>query len=73
MAEHLQNRAGREVREFGLYGDADGSTDEDGLPIRGDWAKAYRGAAAVVYGHTPAARPEWVNNTLCIDTGCVCG
>ena len=35
MSEHLQNRAGREVREFGLYGDADGSTDEDGLPIRG--------------------------------------
>ena len=73
MAEHLQNRAGREVREFGLYGDADGSTDDDGLPIRGDWAKAYRGSAAVVYGHTPAARPEWVNNTLCIDTGCVWG
>ena len=29
--------------------------------------------AAVVYGHTPTARPEWVNNTLCIDTGCVWG
>ncbi len=73
MAEHLQNRAGREVREFGLYGDTDGSTDEDGFPVRGDWGKEYRGAAAVVYGHTPTARPEWVNNTLCIDTGCVWG
>ena len=73
MPEHLQNRAGREVREFGLYGDADGSTDEDGFPVRGDWGKEYRGAVAVVYGHTPTARPEWVNNTLCIDTGCVWG
>ena len=73
MAEHLQNRAGREVREFGLYGDTDGTTDEDGLPVRGDWAGKYRGPAAVVYGHTPTGRPEWVNNTLCIDTGCVWG
>ena len=73
MAEHLQNRSGREVREFGLYGDSDGSTDEDGCPIRGDWGREYRGATAVVYGHTPTARPEWVNNTLCIDTGCVWG
>ena len=73
MAEHLQNRAGRDVRDFGLYGDSDGSTDEDGLPIRGDWGREYRGPAAVVYGHTPTARPEWVNNTLCIDTGCVWG
>ena len=30
-------------------------------------------AAAVVYGHTPVAEPEWLNNTLCIDTGCVFG
>ena len=33
----------------------------------------YRGEAAVVYGHTPVAEPEWVNNTINIDTGCVFG
>jgi len=27
----------------------------------------------VVYGHTPVSEPEWLNNTLCIDTGCVFG
>ncbi len=27
----------------------------------------------MVYGHTPNARPEWVNNTINIDTGCVFG
>ena len=44
-----------------------------GCPIRFNWALDYRGAAAVIYGHTPVAEPEWVNNTLCIDTGCVFG
>ena len=29
--------------------------------------------ATVVYGHTPVAEPEWVNNTINIDTGCVFG
>ena len=27
----------------------------------------------VVYGHTPVPEPEWVNNTICLDTGCVFG
>jgi protein phosphatase len=26
-----------------------------------------------VYGHTPTPVAEWVNNTICIDTGCVFG
>ena len=73
MKEQLQNRTSNEVREFGLYGETTGETDEEGLPVRLDWAREYRGAAAVVYGHTPVREPEWVNNTLCIDTGCVFG
>jgi len=27
----------------------------------------------VVYGHTPAVSPEWVNRTINIDTGAVFG
>ena len=27
----------------------------------------------VVYGHTPVPEPEWLNRTICIDTGCVFG
>ena len=73
MKEHLQNRTSNEVREFGLYGETTGETDEEGLPVRLDWSREYRGKAAVVYGHTPVRKPEWVNNTLCIDTGCVFG
>ena len=41
--------------------------------MRYPWAKDYRGRAMVLYGHTPTPTPEWVNNTLCLDTGCVFG
>ncbi len=27
----------------------------------------------VLYGHTPVPAAEWVNGTLCLDTGCVFG
>ncbi|HEX5496768.1 MAG TPA: polynucleotide kinase-phosphatase, partial [Mycobacteriales bacterium] len=61
------------VRSFALYGETTGETDEFGLPVRYPWARDYRGAATVLYGHTPVPVPEWVNNTLCLDTGCVFG
>ena len=61
------------MRSFALYGDTTGETDEYGLPVRYPWAADYRGRAMVLYGHTPVPEPEWVNNTLCLDTGCVFG
>lgn len=73
MKESMQGRGSGKVREFALYGETTGETDELGLPVRFDWASEYRGKAMVVYGHTPAREPEWVNKTICIDTGCVFG
>ena len=73
MKTELQNRTSREVREFGLYGETTGETDEDGLPVRADWGREYRGTAVVAYGHTPVREAEWTNNTICIDTGCAFG
>jgi protein phosphatase len=73
MKEAYQGRASGRVREFALFGETTGETDEFGLPVRLQWAADYRGRAAVVYGHTPVAEPEWVNNTINIDTGCVFG
>jgi protein phosphatase len=73
MKEDYQGRSSRRVRDFALYGETTGETDQLGLPIRGDWAADYRGAAAVVYGHTPVEEPRWVNGTIDIDTGCVFG
>jgi protein phosphatase len=73
MLERYQGRASGRVRDFALYGETTGETDEYGLPIRGNWAAEYRGRAAVVYGHTPVEQPQWLNNTINIDTGCVFG
>lgn len=73
LKEELQGRASARVREFALYGETTGETDEFGLPVRYDWAADYRGKAAVVYGHTPVPEAVWINRTICIDTGCVFG
>jgi protein phosphatase len=73
MRQELQGRASAKVRDFALYGETTGETDEFGLPVRHNWAADYRGTAMVVYGHTPVPVPEWLNNTINIDTGCVFG
>jgi protein phosphatase len=73
MREDMAGRSSGAVRSFALYGDTTGETDEYGLPVRYPWAQDYRGRAAVVYGHTPAPEAVWLNNTICIDTGCVFG
>lgn len=73
LKEEMQGRAAGRVREFCLYGDTTGETDEFGLPVRYPWATDYRGRAMVVYGHTPIPQPEWLNGTINIDTGCAFG
>jgi protein phosphatase len=73
MKEEFQGRGSGKVREFALYGETTGETDEYGLPVRYNWAAEYRGSAMVVYGHTPVPEPEWLNRTVNVDTGCVFG
>lgn len=73
LIEKYQGRASGRVREFCLYGDTTGETEEYGLPVRLPWANDYRGRALVVYGHTPVVEPAQINHTICIDTGCVFG
>jgi protein phosphatase len=73
LIERYQGRASGRVRSFCLYGETTGETDEFGLPVRYPWASEYRGPATVLYGHTPVPTPEWVNGTMCLDTGCVFG
>jgi protein phosphatase len=73
LKEEMIGRGSGAVREFALYGETTGEVDAFGLPVRSDWAERYRGSTTVVYGHTPVIRADWVNNTLCIDTGCVFG
>ena len=73
LREEMHGRGSGRVREFCLYGETTGETDEFGLPVRHNWAADYRGQAMVVYGHTPVPAAEWLNGTMCIDTGCVFG
>lgn len=73
LKEEMIGRGSPTVRDFALYGESTGEIDEFGLPVRLDWAAKYRGTTTVVYGHTPVPEAEWVNNTICIDTGCVFG
>jgi len=73
LKEAYHGRSSGRVRAFALYGDTTGETDQFGLPVRYPWAEEYRGQAAVVYGHTPTPAAEWINNTICVDTGVVFG
>lgn len=73
LREDLHGQSSGRMRSFCLYGHTTGETDEFGLPVRGNWARDYGGAAAVVYGHTPVKTARWMNGTICIDTGCVFG
>lgn len=66
-------RMSRGVESFCLFGDTTGERTEDGLPVRRDWAREYRGRALIVYGHTPVREAVLRYNTINIDTGCVFG
>ena len=60
MREDYQGRGSGKVREFALYGETTGETDEFGLPVRHPWAEEYRGRAKVVYdlvGSEPLGSP----------------
>lgn len=73
LREEMHGRTSGAVREFCLFGETTGETDEFGLPVRYNWAAEYRGQASVVYGHTPVVDADWLNNTINIDTGAVFG
>lgn len=73
LKESLHGESSSAMRSFCLYGETTGETDELGYPVRVDWAKDYRGQAAVVYGHCHVDEAAWVNNTICLDTRCVFG
>lgn len=73
LKAEMHGRGSAAVRSFAMFGETTGEVDEFGLPVRLEWAREYRGEADVVYGHTPTIEAEWLNSTLCIDTGCVFG
>ncbi|MFC4559349.1 bis(5'-nucleosyl)-tetraphosphatase PrpE [Virgibacillus kekensis] len=73
IKESYIGRTDKKVKSFVLYGDTTGKFDEEGRPIRRDWAKHYQGNRWIVYGHTPVMEPRTIKRTINIDTGCVFG
>ncbi|MET3292050.1 UNVERIFIED_CONTAM: hypothetical protein ABID98_004620 [Brevibacillus sp. OAP136] len=61
------------VQTYCRYGDIAGVA-ADGRPIRKEWANERKSQRClIVWGHDPRLEPEWKNNTLNIDQGCVFG
>ncbi len=73
VLEPMIGRATGRVRAFTLYGDTSGKPAADGLPVRYHWALDYTGSTTIAYGHTPVPEAGFVNNTVCLDTGCCFG
>ncbi len=73
IKEEMIGQHSDRIRRFCIYGDTPGGTDAFGLSIRYHWALEHDGPTHVVYGHTPVPEVDWVNRTLCIDTGCCFG
>ncbi|WP_082788997.1 metallophosphoesterase [Desulfolucanica intricata] len=73
IKEDMIGRLSERIIDFCFYGDANGEVDSDGLPIRRDWAKNYKGKPLIVYGHTPVPEAKLINNTIDIDQGCCMG
>jgi len=73
IRDEFIGRDSRAARLFAIHGQTTGERDRYGLPVRVNWAAGYSGQALVVYGHTPVPEPEWIRNTVNIDTGCVYG
>ncbi|ABO50696.1 metallophosphoesterase [Desulforamulus reducens MI-1] len=73
IKEEMIGQVNKRIKSFCLYGDTTGDVTPEGLPVRRDWAKHYRGKALIVYGHTPVEEPVFKNNTIDIDTACAMG
>jgi protein phosphatase len=73
IREDMIGKTNNRVKTFVLYGDITGEILPDGMPVRRDWAKSYKGRPLIVYGHTPVRKPRMIGNTVNIDTGAVFG
>ncbi|HUG15305.1 MAG TPA: metallophosphoesterase [Thermomicrobiales bacterium] len=73
LEEWMIGKVTTTVSAFARFGERTGDVTEHGFPIRRDWAADYNGKALIVYGHTPVHEPEFRNNTINIDQGCVFG
>ncbi len=73
IEEEMLGRFDREVWQYCLMGKLVEDANWPTLIRRADWARDYRGATLIAYGHTPCPSATLVNNTVNLDQGCVFG
>jgi protein phosphatase len=71
LPEEYHGSESEEADRFAVFGRR--VPDADGRMVRYRWAADYRGEPLVVFGHYATPDAEWLNNTVCIDTGCIYG
>jgi protein phosphatase len=60
------------TKRLAVFSVAEGEMDPHDPEKRHPWVATHKGPP-VVYGHTPVLYPEWRNDSIDIDTGCVFG
>lgn len=73
LPREMHGRDTDDVTQICKYGMSTGEHDASGHPVRLHWENDYRGETLVVFGHIVEREVRQVNNTVCIDTGCVFG
>jgi diadenosine tetraphosphatase ApaH/serine/threonine PP2A family protein phosphatase len=73
LEEALHGHESPRVRHLAAWGKETTNIDPVDFDKRHPWLATYRGAAVVVFGHTPVAQAVWNGQAIDIDTGCVFG
>lgn len=75
LEQKMIGRLSPRIAQFCIYGEEIPSPSDPNKTERRDWAATYRGRPLVVYGHTPTKEltPQFRNNTVNLDQGCVYG
>lgn len=73
LKEQYHGVQNKKTRSKALYGEVTGERDDDGYPIRRDWASKYSGDRTVVHGHVAGEEVRVKNNVYNVDTSCVYG
>lgn len=73
LTEELHGKSNSDARQEAVYGPENDVVNLGGEIRWRSWVEAYKGKAAVVYGHCHTEKAEWINNTICLDTDCVFG
>jgi diadenosine tetraphosphatase ApaH/serine/threonine PP2A family protein phosphatase len=73
IRENMIGKEGGKVKDICCHGEKTDELDEYGMLKYKEWANSYLGSPIIAYGHVWHEKPVFVNNAICLDTGCVFG